>query len=274
MPTPPWKQILVASVVGAVALFAAAGLTPTDAAPQPIAPGTSRALGQSFVVTCSTTKVGAFDPIVMPGHTGMSHLHQFFGNRGITQDSTTASLRRTSATTCSDSNDGSGYWVPTLTRGSTTVNPTSVQAIYKKSVSARVRAHPQGLMLIAGNSKATTAQSTGITAWSCGTSATRSNTPLVCSGTTPLVASIVFPECWDGKNLDSADHKSHVSYATRGTCKAGTIPLAQLELRIVYPRQSTVSGLALASGSISSMHADFMNGWKQRGFENKVDRLN
>jgi hypothetical protein len=32
--------------------------------------------------------------------------------------------------------------------------------------------------------------------------------------------------------------------------------------------------LALASGSISSMHADFMNGWKQRGFESKVDRLN
>jgi len=26
-----------------------------------------------------------------------------------------------------------------------------------------------------------------------------------------------FPTCWDGKNLDSADHQAHVSYPSTGT---------------------------------------------------------
>lgn len=29
-------------------------------------------------------------------------------------------------------------------------------------------------------------------------------------------ASIIFPSCWDGKNVDSADHKSHVAYSNSG----------------------------------------------------------
>ena len=28
---------------------------------------------------------------------------------------------------------------------------------------------------------------------------------------------IIFPTCWDGENLDSADHKSHVAYPSSGT---------------------------------------------------------
>ncbi|MFM2310358.1 MAG: hypothetical protein RLY87_2480 [Chloroflexota bacterium] len=273
MPTPPWKKRLIGGV-GALALLAVTQFVPTDAAPQATAPLAGRALGQSFAITCTPTKTGTFDPIVMPGHTGMSHLHQFFGNRGITQDSTASSLRRGGGTTCSDSNDASGYWVPALKRGTATINPSAVQVVFKKTVTATIRAHPEGLVLIAGSSKATSAQATSIVGWSCGSATTRTSTPQVCTGTTPLVASIVFPTCWDGKNLDSSDHKSHVSYAVAGTCKAGTIPLVQIELRISYPRQSNVSGLTLASGSIYSMHADFMNGWKQRGFESKVARLN
>jgi len=27
--------------------------------------------------------------------------------------------------------------------------------------------------------------------------------------------------CWDGKNLDSADHKSHISYPASGTMESG-----------------------------------------------------
>lgn len=29
-------------------------------------------------------------------------------------------------------------------------------------------------------------------------------------------ASIIFPSCWDGKNVDSADHQSHVAYSNAG----------------------------------------------------------
>lgn len=33
-------------------------------------------------------------------------------------------------------------------------------------------------------------------------------------------ATIIFPSCWDGKNLDSPDHRSHVAYAP-GSALAG-----------------------------------------------------
>ena len=29
---------------------------------------------------------------------------------------------------------------------------------------------------------------------------------------------IRFPECWDGRNIDSADHKSHMAYSRAGVC--------------------------------------------------------
>jgi Domain of unknown function (DUF1996) len=33
-------------------------------------------------------------------------------------------------------------------------------------------------------------------------------------------ATVIFPSCWDGKNLDSPDHKTHVTYAS-GAALAG-----------------------------------------------------
>jgi len=32
---------------------------------------------------------------------------------------------------------------------------------------------------------------------------------------------VTFPSCWDGKNLDSPDHRSHVAYPASGTFESG-----------------------------------------------------
>ena len=45
-----------------------------------------------FVVKCGFSHTAPNDPIVHPGMTGMSHSHDFFGNRGTDADSTAASL--------------------------------------------------------------------------------------------------------------------------------------------------------------------------------------
>lgn len=34
-------------------------------------------------------------------------------------------------------------------------------------------------------------------------------------------ASVIFPSCWDGKNLDSPDHSSHMAYAPGSSGLAG-----------------------------------------------------
>jgi len=45
----------------------------------------------------------------------------------------------------------------------------------------------------------------------CDSSDTSELPTKVCPG--GIRASIVFPPCWDGKNLDSPDHRSHMAYS-------------------------------------------------------------
>lgn len=60
--------------------------------------------------------------------------------------------------------------------------------------------------------------------WSCGAEtrvpATRTTAP-TCS-TPDLRLSIAFPDCWDGRHLDSADHKSHMAYSVQAGPAAPT----------------------------------------------------
>ena len=39
-----------------------------------------------------------------------------------------------------------------------------------------------------------------------------------CAG---IRATVIFPSCWDGKNLDSPDHRQHVAYAPGNSALAG-----------------------------------------------------
>ena len=85
-----------------------------------------------------------------------------------------------------------------------------------------------------------------------------------CPGSSYLSAKISFPGCWDGKRLDSPDHKSHMAYPVRGACPVShPVSLPSLGIRI---RWKTVRGvpssrLSLSSGGQFSMHADFWNAW-------------
>jgi hypothetical protein len=74
------------------------------------------------------------------------------------------------------------------------------------------------------------------------------------------------PQCWDGTNLDSADHKSHMAYLYQTACPADhPVLLPQVQLHIQYAIHDAASGapLSLSSGSIYSIHADFFNAWDQ-----------
>jgi hypothetical protein len=226
---------------------------------------------QAIRIQCDVGQVDNVDPIVMPGMAGMSHYHQFFGNRSTDENTTTASLLANRPSTCRNRADFSAYWAPQLWQGSTAIAPTSITILYAKTVTSAIVAHPAGMALIAGNAKATTAQDLSVVSWYCGNNVQNATaTPPVCTGNQDLVGLIRFPECWNGKDLDSTDHKSHVTYAVNGVCATGTVALPQIQMHIHYPAQTDVSTLAMSSGSIFSLHADFMNGWNQRGFERQV----
>jgi hypothetical protein len=88
---------------------------------------------------------------------------------------------------------------------------------------------------------------------------------------------VFFPQCWDGVNLDSPDHKSHMAYANGGCPASHPVPLPEFSMNIYYP--ITVAGQEanwrLSSDTYSgpagySSHADWMNGWNQSIMETWV----
>lgn len=218
-----------------------------------------------FLSVCTLSHSASDDPIVHPGETGTSHQHEFFGNTTTDADSTYASLRA-GGTTCRIRADTAAYWVPTLYDDGERVAPLKVNAYYLRGGRAgRVVAFPAGLKVIAGNSAAAAAQPRSVTGWKCSRIRPQilSTVPVACPSGSHAVLVIRFPDCWNGKDLDSADHQRHMAYRVRGTCPAGyPVRVPRLFLNVHYELPST-TGLTLASGSVYSSHADFFNAWNQ-----------
>lgn len=254
------RRILAAST----AVLAVALLTPAAVSAAGPRPGGPLHDG-IFLSLCTPSHVASDDPIVHPGEAGHSHQHEFFGNRTTDADSTYASLRA-GGTTCRIQGDTAAYWVPTLYDDGERVAPLRVNAYYLRGARpGRVSAFPAGLKVIAGDNGATSAQSTAITGWKC--SGVRpqglSTLPVDCPDGSHAVLVMRFPDCWNGKDLDTTDHQSHMAYRVRGACPAGyPVRVPRLSLNVHYDLPS-VTGLTLASGSIYSAHADFFNAWDQ-----------
>src|SRR5207249_261733 len=114
-------------------------------------------------------------------------------------------------------------------------------------------------------------QPLGSSFWACRTMDLPSATPPSCPADTPLDLHVRFPECWDGANLDSANHKSHMAYGSRAGCPADhPVLLPKLALIVHYPFSGDPAGLSLASGGVYSGHADFFNAWDQSFLAQKV----
>jgi len=46
-------------------------------------------------------------------------------------------------------------------------------------------------------------------------------------------AELQFPDCWNGKDLDSTDHKSHMAYRSGSKCPpTHPVPVAQVVLEL------------------------------------------
>ena len=263
------------SAVVLLALVTAVGVAATSFAaryPQPRGAGFPG--GPYFVVLCSSTHRNNDDPIVFPGEAGRSHNHTFIGNRSTDADSTPASLRdATSAARCGPRTDASAYWFPTLFEFGRAVRPLS-SIIYYVRRTESVRAFPPGLKVIAGNSKATRAQLKSIVSWSCGppdVTRTEASYP-ACRESQMLHMNVNFPDCWDGRRLDSADHQSHMAYSSGGRCPlTHRVAVPMMRMLILY--QAVAGGSRVSSGRFSE-HGDFINAWDQDALEEFVRKMN
>ena len=237
-------------------------------------PGPSDGTG-AFRTVCEYSHMNFDDPILYPRQPGKAHLHAYFGNTAANASSTYQTLRTTGNSTCRGGTvNRSAYWVPALldARGQP-VEPDRLETYYKTGyrgvAPSAVEPFPRGLRIIAGDARSTAAQRDAY--WACrenfiGHPGSIPNCPAGDS----LVMMVEFPQCWDGKNLDSPDHKSHMAYPRGAGCPA-THPVAIPAITMnVYYRTATGdhTGYRLASDAYTadrpggfSAHADWMEAW-------------
>jgi Domain of unknown function (DUF1996) len=227
-----------------------------------------------FAVACRFSHRNQDDPIVFPGRRGRSHDHTYFGNTTTDAFSTPASLRNAGRTTCLLPEDTAAYWAPTLFVHGRAIEPEGAIVYYVRRTSDEVDPFPAGLKMVAGNAKARSPQSLRVTSWSCGYGGERSSTIPVCpgGGFADLRLRVRFPDCWDGRHLDSVDHKRHMAYSVAGRCPLThpvEVPAISLVIHYGVPGARDAE---LASGGQFSGHADFINAWDQRTLSALVDR--
>ncbi|WP_431922126.1 DUF1996 domain-containing protein [Nonomuraea jabiensis] len=230
-----------------------------------------------FLADCPFSHRLPDDPIVFPGLPGASHMHSFFGSR-VTNAYTQLSDLQNGATNCNPAVDKSSYWVPTLYRDGAPVEPAIVTFYYlgegvRDDIIATTQPLPLGLRIVAGNAKATGPDGSSTARWSClhAGQVPPSKDFVNCPSGTMLESYLDFPQCWNGRDLDSADHKSHMAYPVAGACP-GThpVPVPKLRQVIRYPVSGDPSHFRLASGGGFTMHGDFFNAWPAAEMERRV----
>ena len=244
----------------------------------------------AFRTVCTFAHMSFDDPIVFPGQAGRSHLHTFFGNTGSNANSTADSLRTTGNSTCRGGiANRSAYWVPTMidTADGTPIVPDSIGVYYKNGEfdGSLIKPIPVGLRMIAGDPTLTVPDSPVFARrFKCVGGPNNENDkygPGIpnCDVGAQVWSEVFFPQCWDGVNLDSPDHKSHMSYLVQDMsppfakhCPAThPVIIPQITFNVIYTVTTKDAPLRwrLASdrydpslpGGYSS-HGDWFNGWK------------
>ena len=258
-----WRRVAFPLTLLAATAAAALAASTLSAAPSvkrqlaPLFPG-----GPYFAIGCSFSHRNNDDPIVFPSAPGRSHNHTYIGNRSV-DASTTATSLLDGPTTCDSDADSSAYWMPTLYVRGEAVHPLVGIVYYVNRTRERLAPLPRGLVMVAGNANARSRQPKGIVAWSCGAVGSKPRFAAIpaCPPDQMLQLQVNFPNCWNGRTIDSPDHKQHLRYTSGGLCPAShPVALPTIALVVLYP--PVAAGAQVASGRFGA-HADFMNGWDQ-----------
>lgn len=241
-----------------------------------------------WITSCAYSHSLPDDPIVFFGQPGLSHLHDFVGAKTTSALSSPGSMRA-GGTTCAMPGDASGYWIPRLYihNGSLSLHPNAAgvkNALFyyrRKGIgsSGNVRTIPDGLKMVLGNGHADTPAQNPLLGtqiiFKCGlgSSTNLAQPPSQCPDGNMSV-SLTFPNCWDGKNLDSPDHISHMAYPAGNSCPAShPVVLPRIESFFRYAVGTAPLGVvSWSSGPWYTLHQDFLNAWEPGALQHFIDK--
>jgi hypothetical protein len=232
-----------------------------------------------FRIACGFSHMNNDDPIVFPGQQGKSHLHTFAGNRNTNYLSTNNSLVSSGNSTCSGGTaNRSAYWTPAVvdTTDGKPQEPNVTIVYYKTGYVMKnfnkIVAIPAGLRMVAGKASSIAPQDHS---WFLCDGVGYGKIPKNCKKGSDFVAVVEFPSCWDGVNLDSPDHISHMAYenndfdAVTGCPSSHPVHIPNITMNVHYEVKTTdTSKWRLVSDNYDSSlpggysgHGDYMNGW-------------
>ncbi|MET9351920.1 DUF1996 domain-containing protein [Streptomyces sp. NPDC006617] len=224
------------------------------------APRQKKASTGSFATSCGVNAEGLFNSdnlIAAPGvGNGAHHFHDYVGNQANDAFASDEDLAA-GDTSCADQGDKSSYYWPVLRLQNGTaeqdaqspgggiegnageiVTPAEVTLTFEGNERGKVTEMPRLLRIITGDAKAFVNGNTNANAsWSCTGFEDRQlkdKYPLCPSGS-DVVRTFTFQSCWDGRNIDSANHRTHMAFAAAdGTCPEGFRAVPRLVQRVVY----------------------------------------
>ncbi|MBO3677926.1 DUF1996 domain-containing protein [Streptomyces sp. NEAU-YJ-81] len=255
------------------------------------------------------TECGVGDPelrnsdnvIVAPGvGNGAHHTHDYVGNDSNDAFANNQTFEQ-GGTSCENQDDKSTYYWPVVRAQDgkdeadanelgggqegnvgTILTPTSSKIEFKGNAQSKVTAMPKFLRIITGDAKAfTNGDANANASWSCTGFEDRQLTdkyPLCPEGSS-VTRTFDFQSCWDGQNIDSANHRDHVAFAGEdGSCPNGFQAIPQLVNTITYDVPANtpfaVDGFPEQLHKPITDHDDFINVMSEDLMNEAVDCIN
>ncbi|PWY79704.1 hypothetical protein BO70DRAFT_407241 [Aspergillus heteromorphus CBS 117.55] len=261
--------------------------------------------------------VARMDPLIAPGKPS-DHVHAVHGSGGFAMSATEASLKKGSCTSCAVTQDKSAYWAPALyfmheNGDAELVNEVGGMLAYYFLNGENITAFPEDFRMIAGDpflrnfpwpvpdppksewsgdqvsQPALQQKALGFNCLnyeidpepSLGRHFMPNKTFMDEHCTDGIRFELMFPSCWNGRDVDSSDHRSHVTYPSLvmdGDCPEGfdnrLVSLFFETIWDTYAFKDKQGEFVLANGDPTGYgyHGDFIYGWESGYLQSAVDQ--